>query len=619
MKQTILYIAVALGVIIPSLASAHSNNPAPAPSAIITQVTLNGGTYGSGHYLQVNPGDPITVTITTDLENKAKWKGTQWGINANTTTPTCTNTKNKHARQVDSGHGSSWYGGDDRDDDRSGFWWFKRHDGHKFDDDHETNNTYQITFTVYAPKTTGLYNANFIPDGKNNCGAPLGPLFQLQGAILVGHDTQAPVIAPHDDVSLVLTSLSATGATVTYTTPTATDDIDTSVAVSCSPASGSFFPVGTTIVSCFAHDSAGNTAMPVSFNVTVSLPPDLTAPVIAPHDNISIQAPDNSGVVGTYTNPIATDDRDGVVSVSCAPASGSVFAVGTTTVDCTASDAAGNISHSSFDVGVAAPVAVVDTEAPVIAAHSDAVVFLQHAADTSATVTYTTPTATDNVDGIDPVSCTPASGSTFAIGSTTVTCSATDTAGNTAQSTFVVGVYAFVPQPVTIASQPDESYMCLPDESNGWRACYTGGDAFNSLTIPLGQGSGLQAGALAGVTVALDPNFASIIAPSNPFRIYISCFTDAAYTSPCTDWVASDINHDNSYVVQDALTTTDNKHWTANFAVEQNFGGSSPVVFNPSYYYQLKIQDTVGWPAFGQDPSVVSNPQPYWVISGITQ
>jgi hypothetical protein len=57
-----------------------------------------------------------------------------------------------------------------------------------------------------------------------------------------------------------------------------------------------------------------------------------------------------------------------------------------------------------------------------------------------AVVTYPTPTATDNIDGAVPVSCTPASGLTYPIGTTTVTCTATDAAGNTATKTFKVTV-----------------------------------------------------------------------------------------------------------------------------------------------------------------------------------
>ena len=61
------------------------------------------------------------------------------------------------------------------------------------------------------------------------------------------------------------------GAAVTYT-PTATDLVDGSVPVSCSPASGSDFPVGTTTVNCSATDAHHNTATG-SFTVTVNEPP----------------------------------------------------------------------------------------------------------------------------------------------------------------------------------------------------------------------------------------------------------------------------------------------------------------------------------------------------------
>ena len=63
-----------------------------------------------------------------------------------------------------------------------------------------------------------------------------------------------------------------------------------------------------------------------------------------------------------------------------------------------------------------------------------------------AIVTYLA-SAVDLVDGARPVTCTPASGSAFAIGSTSVSCSASDTRGNTATGSFVVTVnirYGFI-------------------------------------------------------------------------------------------------------------------------------------------------------------------------------
>lgn len=83
-------------------------------------------------------------------------------------------------------------------------------------------------------------------------------------------DTQAPVIASHENISVAGT---LSGATVTYTSPTATDNVDTNVSVMCGPASGANFPVGDTTVTCIASDTAGNAATPTTFTVTVTLPP----------------------------------------------------------------------------------------------------------------------------------------------------------------------------------------------------------------------------------------------------------------------------------------------------------------------------------------------------------
>jgi hypothetical protein len=83
-------------------------------------------------------------------------------------------------------------------------------------------------------------------------------------------------------------------------------------------------------------------------------------------------------------------------------------------------------------------VIVQDTTAPVIAYHAD--VNATATGNSSANVSYTSPTANDVVDGTDVVTCTPASGSSFAVGSTTVNCAATDAHGNTGHGSFKVTV-----------------------------------------------------------------------------------------------------------------------------------------------------------------------------------
>src|SRR5262249_20319904 len=60
-----------------------------------------------------------------------------------------------------------------------------------------------------------------------------------------------------------------TGTTVTYNNPTATDNEDPNPVVTCDPASGSKFVVGTTTVTCTARDANGNVSMAKTFKVVV--------------------------------------------------------------------------------------------------------------------------------------------------------------------------------------------------------------------------------------------------------------------------------------------------------------------------------------------------------------
>ena len=152
------------------------------------------------------------------------------------------------------------------------------------------------------------------------------------------------------------------------------------------------------------------------------------------HANVRAEATSAAGAVVTYTSPVTTDAVDGRGVATCLPASGSTFALGNTTVKCTATDAHGNPATPRTFV-----VKVVDTMAPVIASHAN--VRVRATGGRGAVVPYTTPTTTDAVDGAGVATCVPASGSLFAPGDTTVTCTATDAHGNVATpTTFVVHV-----------------------------------------------------------------------------------------------------------------------------------------------------------------------------------
>ena len=193
----------------------------------------------------------------------------------------------------------------------------------------------------------------------------------------------------------------------------------------CAPASGSTFPQGTTTVNCSATDATGNTASD-SFDVNVgdSTDPDLTLP-----GTIVAEATGPSGAVVTYTVGV-TDSVDPSPHVSCAPASGAIFPLGTTTVICNASDSANNASSGSFNVVVR------DTTDPDLTLPGTIVAEATGPSGTS--VSWTAPTADDSVSGNLAVTCSPASGSTFPLGTTSVTCNASDAAGNTSAGSFNV-------------------------------------------------------------------------------------------------------------------------------------------------------------------------------------
>jgi hypothetical protein len=245
---------------------------------------------------------------------------------------------------------------------------------------------------------------------------------------LTVHDTTPPEWGDISD-DLVAEATSSAGAVVTYAAPTATDLVDGPVAVTCLPASGATFPLGDTIVTCDASDTHGNSTS-ATFKVTVR---DTTAPALSLPANLVEEATSADGAVVAFT-ATAQDLVDGTVVVTCSPASGSTFALATTTVSCSAADIRGNTASGSFTITVQ------DTTPPTIDVHLD-VGPIEATGPDGATANYESPSTHDLVDGLGTATCLPATGSTFAVGTSAVTCDATDNAGNHAvQTTFDVVV-----------------------------------------------------------------------------------------------------------------------------------------------------------------------------------
>jgi hypothetical protein len=240
-------------------------------------------------------------------------------------------------------------------------------------------------------------------------------------------DTTAPLLQLAGDLSAEATS--SAGATVTFLVSTS-DEVTPSPLVVCSPASGSTFPLGTTRVLCSATDEAGNAARS-GFNVTVT---DTTAPLLQLPGDRTVEATSPAGATVVFAGT-ASDAGTPSPSVACTPASGSTFPLGTTRVLCSAVDAAGNEGRGGFNV------TVVDTTRPILNLPTQVTATLTALAGTP--VSYVV-SATDIVDPAPTITCSPASGSLFAPGTTTVDCAATDASGNVARGSFVVRVtYVF--------------------------------------------------------------------------------------------------------------------------------------------------------------------------------
>jgi len=242
-------------------------------------------------------------------------------------------------------------------------------------------------------------------------------------------DERAPVLACPENIEAEC--VPNAGMVVEFPLPEITNECLGDPVVVCEPASGSLFPIGTTTVICRATDDAGNTGM-CTFEVT--LVADTVTPVMSCPPSMVVECDGELGASATrvdFTLPaVAIDDCDGSVEVFCDPVSGSLFPVGSTTVICMARDAAGNTANCTFTVEV------VDVSAPVLECPDN--VIAQCDALDGVIVDYPQPVVTNECVGEPVIVCDPPSGSFFQPGTTTITCTATDEAGNSSSCTFDV-------------------------------------------------------------------------------------------------------------------------------------------------------------------------------------
>lgn len=171
-------------------------------------------------------------------------------------------------------------------------------------------------------------------------------------------------------------------------------------------------------------------------------PPSIDCPA-----NVVAEATDVTGALVSY--PPATVTGSEPLSVTYSQDSGTRFALGLTSVTATVTDGLGRTDSCAFDVTVQ------DTTAPTLVCPED--VWVRDAPEEGLTVDY--PAAIPSNGEPPPVlAYSPPSGTLFPPGTTEVTVTATDSAGNSTTCTFQVRVDPRVPAPPL--SPPDAGHGC---------------------------------------------------------------------------------------------------------------------------------------------------------------
>lgn len=256
-------------------------------------------------------------------------------------------------------------------------------------------------------------------------------------------------------------------------------------------------------------------------------PPDLACPA-----TVTVEATSAGGGFAGFAVTAHDNLTPGVqATLSAAPG---LFPLGSTTVTASAADEAGNVGTCSFEVVVR------DTTPPVVACPAD--VTAETAAPEGAQVSF----AVDAVDAVSTatVSTSLPSGAVFGPGSTAVTATATDAAGNGSSCAFTVRVLDT--RPPVIACPPAQVIeMTAPDGAIGNWPDASAVDHVGVVTpsyVPA-RGTLLGLGAHAVVASASDAagNAASCgftVTVRDTTAPAITCPADVLATAPGPDGVA---------------------------------------------------------------------------------
>jgi hypothetical protein len=346
-------------------------------------------------------------------------------------------------------------------------------------------------------------------------------------------------------------------------------------------ASGTTFPVGVTTNTFRATDESGNSST-CSFTVTVV---DNQTPSISCFGNQTVNATSAAGATVTYTTPVGTDNCPGATIVRTAGlASGSTFPLGTTTVTYRITDAAGLTASCSFTVNVngVAPVIHCPSNITVNSAAGQCGANVNFAATETAGIPASTITYS-----IQP-------NTFFAVGTTTVTATATNAIGSS-NCSFTVTVNDVTPP--TITCPPNQvlnlNATCsatLPD----YRSLVTASDnctAPNALLIIQSPAAGTTVGTKGAMIITF-----TVIDASNNTSTCTITVDKTDVTAPVINCPASITRNNTTNVCGAAVsisipTATDNCSGSAfNF-----FNGGEPNDANVAHEDYLQLFTSGTW------------------------
>ncbi|XP_072177721.1 hyalin-like [Diadema setosum] len=318
------------------------------------------------------------------------------------------------------------------------------------------DNSGNASVTFMGPESNGgnfsIGTTELSYDAQDNAGNRMTCAFTINVT-----DMEKPTISCPDDISTTTTPGMSTGQ-MNWTLPEASDNSgNVNVIRDTNGTISDIFPIGISRVWYTAMDDAGNTNN-CSFAVTIN---DNERPnIICPEDYVGTNDPGLGSAEVTWSMPRVWDNSGEVTVTLEGPATnGTNFTIGSTTVQYTATDAAGNTQSCSFQI------LITDGEAPSLICPESQSVPTSHGLAT-ASVFWMEPSARDNSGSAFVTFLGPGiNGGNFSIGTTELSYDAQDNAGNRMTCSFTV--YVTDMEEPTISCPDNISTTTTPGMSTG--------------------------------------------------------------------------------------------------------------------------------------------------------